>query len=105
MKQIKIYIVDDHPIFRNGLAQLIEDEVDMEVCGESEEVYKATKELAILAPDLVIVDITLKNTSGLELIKYINDYFPGMPALVLSMMTSPAWYCQCMMKTYMQKEK
>ena len=85
MKKSQIFIVDDHPIFRKGLIQLINEEPDMEVCGEAEDVFAATKKIRMINPDLVIVDITLKDTSGLELIKYINDNNLNIPTLVLSM--------------------
>lgn len=85
MRKSQIFIVDDHPIFRKGLIQLINEEADMEVCGEAEDVFAATKKIRLINPDLVIVDITLKDTSGLELIKYINDNNLNIPTLVLSM--------------------
>ena len=78
-------IVDDHPIFRKGLAQLIGEESDMEVCGEAEDVPEAKKLLERLKPDMVIVDLSLKGASGLELIKYTHDLNPGLPVLVISM--------------------
>ena len=85
MKKSRIFIVDDHPIFRKGLMQIINEETDMEVCGEAEDVFSATHKLRQLKPDLVIVDITLKDTSGLELIKFIQDNEINIPSLVLSM--------------------
>ena len=78
-------IVDDHPIFRKGLAQLIGEEEDMEVCGEAEDVPGAKKLLDRLRPDMAIVDLSLKGASGLELIRYIHDLAPGLPVLVISM--------------------
>jgi len=81
----RIMIVDDHPIFRKGLAQLIGEESDMEVCGEAEDVSEAKKLFERLKPDMVIVDLSLKGASGLELIKYIHDLTPGRPVLVISM--------------------
>ncbi len=81
----KILIVDDHPIFRKGLAQLISDEKDMTVCGEAEDVFSATRLISSRAPDMIIADITLKDTSGLELLKYLNDHNEEIPVLVLSM--------------------
>ena len=81
----RIMIVDDHPIFRKGLAQLIGEESDMEVCGEAEDVPEAKKLFERLKPDMVIVDLSLKGASGLELIKYIHDLTPGRPVLVISM--------------------
>ncbi len=85
MRKSQIFIVDDHPIFRKGLLQLINEETDMEVCGEAEDVFTAAKKIRQLNPELVIADITLKDTSGLELIKFINDNNLNIPVLVLSM--------------------
>jgi len=85
MKKSRIFLVDDHPIFRKGLIQLINEETDMEVCGEAEDVFSATHKIRQLKPDLVIVDITLKDTSGLELLKFIQDNNINIPSLVLSM--------------------
>jgi DNA-binding NarL/FixJ family response regulator len=85
MRKTQIFIVDDHPIFRKGLVQLVNEEEDMEVCGEAEDVFTATKKIRQSTPDLVIADITLKDTSGLELVKFINDNNLNIPVLVLSM--------------------
>jgi DNA-binding NarL/FixJ family response regulator len=85
MRKSQIFIVEDHPIFRKGLIQLINEEPDMEVCGEAEDVFSATKKVRQLNPELVIADITLKDTSGLELVKFINDNNLNIPVLVLSM--------------------
>ena len=85
MKKTQILIVDDHPIFRKGLIHLINEEEDMEVVAEAEDVFSATQVIKNVLPDMVIVDITLKNTSGLELIKYINEHYKDLPVLVLSM--------------------
>lgn len=81
----KILLVDDHPIFRKGLIHLINDEEDMYVCGESEDVFSAVQEIKKNKPDMIIVDITLKDTSGLELIKYISEHYRKLPILVISM--------------------
>jgi DNA-binding NarL/FixJ family response regulator len=80
-----IYIVDDHSLIRRGLAALIEAEPDMQVCGQAEDVGKATTEIMKLRPDLVIADISLKGNSGLELVKNIKAFDPGIHVLVLSM--------------------
>jgi len=77
--------VDDHPIFRKGLKQLINEENDMTVCDEADNVFTATAKLRAARPDIAIVDITLNDTSGLELIKFINDNRMKIPVLVLSM--------------------
>lgn len=83
--QSRIFIVDDHPVFRKGLSQLINEETDMVVCGEAEEVNEAKRAIERTSPDMVIVDITLKDKSGLELIKFLHDKDENMPVLVVSM--------------------
>ena len=81
----RVVIVDDHPLFRDRLSQLINHELDMEVCGESETAEQAIQLIRRVTPDLAIVDITLKGSSGLELIKGIRALSIGIPILVLSM--------------------
>jgi DNA-binding NarL/FixJ family response regulator len=81
----KVMIVEDHPIFRKGLAQLINEEKDMEICGEAEDVIKAKKILEKVLPDMMIVDLSLKGVSGLDLIKDVHERLPELPILVLSM--------------------
>ncbi len=81
----KIIIVDDHPIVREGLADLINKERDLVVCGQAEDAPGAMKAIKTLKPDMVTVDISLKETSGLELIKDIKAQYPGLPVLALSM--------------------
>lgn len=81
----KVLIVDDHPIVRQGLAQLIEQEEDLSVCGEAEGIEDALASAEAVAPDVAIVDIFLKDASGIELIKDLRVRCPGLPILVLSM--------------------
>ena len=84
-KKERVVIVDDHPLFRERLSELINHELDMEVCGEAENAQQAIDLIRNTAPDLAIVDITLKRSSGLELIKSIKALPIGVPVLVLSM--------------------
>lgn len=84
-KVTRILIVEDHPIFRIGMSELINQEGDLKVCGEAEDIGKAWEKIKKLDPDLVIIDISLKGRNGLELIHQINSYKKNMPVLVLSM--------------------
>lgn len=81
----RIFIVDDHPLLRRGLAELINREPDMMFCGEAEDSPSAMKAIAQLKPDLVIVDISLKGYNGIELIKNIKAFDQKIQVLVLSM--------------------
>lgn len=79
----RILIVDDHPIVRHGLKKVFEQEADLTVCGEAEDVTTALKELEEKKPDLMVVDLSLKNSNGLDIIKSVktkND----IPIIVLS---------------------
>jgi len=84
-KKHKIFVVDDHPIVRQGLALLINQEPDLSVSGEAEEAHTALKRIAASPPDVVIVDISLNGPDGLEVIKTIRASDPSLPVLVLSM--------------------
>ena len=83
--QTKIVLVEDHPIFRKGLVQLINNGENMKVCGEAEDFPEALRIIKETSPDLVIVDITLKNRNGIELIKDIKLRHPDIKIIVLSM--------------------
>ena len=81
----RVAVVDDHPLFRERLCQLINNEPDMEVCGEAEGAEQALRLIRTATPDLAIVDIALKASSGLELIRSIKALSISVPVLVLSM--------------------
>jgi DNA-binding NarL/FixJ family response regulator len=81
----RILIVEDHPIMRDGLKELINKEPDMEVCGETGDAFAALELAAGANPDLVLVDITIAGKNGLELIKDIHAQFAEMAILALSM--------------------
>jgi len=83
--KIRIFIVDDHVLFRKGLAALLNAESDMEVCGEGEECAVATQEILRSKPDIVVVDITLRGNNGIELIKNVRAVNSQIQFLVLSM--------------------
>jgi DNA-binding NarL/FixJ family response regulator len=83
--KIKILLVDDHPLVREGLANLIHQQPDLEVCGEAASEPQALQLIGSVQPDLAVVDISLENGSGLELIKSIKLMHPGVAMLALSM--------------------
>jgi len=80
----RILLVDDHAVVRFGIAQLINRQSDLVVCGEEEDASRAMSAIATLKPDLVIADISLKDSSGLELMRNIKAQHPGLPVLVVS---------------------
>lgn len=80
----RILLADDHAVVRFGTAALINRESDLEVCGEEEDAAHALSAIEKLKPDLVIADISLKDSSGLELMRNIKAQFPKMPVLVVS---------------------
>ncbi|MGD1086831.1 MAG: response regulator transcription factor [Verrucomicrobiota bacterium] len=81
----KILIVDDHPMMREGLAQLIANQPGLQVCGEAGDAREALEKIPVLQPDLVLTDITMPGKNGLELIKDIQALHPGVLVLVISM--------------------
>lgn len=81
----RILIVDDHPMMRQGLAQLIDNESDLSVCGEADTAGQALNIVGPQKPDLALVDISLPDKNGLELIKDLQAMHPGLPVLVVSM--------------------
>src|SRR5437868_10498436 len=80
----RVLLLDDHAVVRFGIAQLINRQPDMTVCGEEEDASKALGAIARLKPDLVIADISLKDSSGLELMRNIKAQYAGLPVLVVS---------------------
>lgn len=80
-----VLIVDDHPIVRQGLARMIEAAPDLAVCGEVENLAEARRAIRELQPDVVIVDLTLGQGDGLELVRDARAHHPRLPMLVLTM--------------------
>jgi len=80
-----VFIVDDHPITRRGLTQLINAEPDLKVCGESDNAITGLEDIKRIKPDIVLVDITLPRRSGLMLVKDIRLWVPSTYVLALSM--------------------
>ncbi|HEX3797405.1 MAG TPA: response regulator transcription factor [Verrucomicrobiae bacterium] len=83
--EVRILIVDDHPLVRLSLREVIKRESDLFVCGEAEDREQALELVASAKPHLAIVDLTLKSSNGMDLIKDLRDRFPKVQILVLSM--------------------
>ena len=81
----RVLIVDDHPLMRQGLAQLINQQPDLAICGEAEDVPQALRQTSELNPDVVIVDLSLRGSDGIELIRCLHLQHAQLPVLVLSM--------------------
>jgi DNA-binding NarL/FixJ family response regulator len=81
----RVFVVDDHPIVRQGLALLIDQEPDLEVCGEAEEAETALAAISAARPDVLLLDISLPGPDGIDLLKAIRAIDTALPVLVLSM--------------------
>ena len=81
----RVLVVDDHPIIREGLAQMINREPDLAVCGDAADMQRALQLVETLKPDILIVDVSLEGPDGLDLLKHIRVHDPGLPVLILSM--------------------
>jgi DNA-binding NarL/FixJ family response regulator len=84
-KKKTVFIVDDHPLLRQGLALLVNRERDLTVCGEAEEAQTAMREITLKKPDILIADISLNGPDGLDLLKNLRMLYPSLPVLILSM--------------------
>lgn len=84
-RKSRVFLVDDHPLVRDGLATLINQQVDLVVCGDAEDAANALSKIATTRPHLALIDISLKLTSGLELIKDLRIQHPAVAVVVLSM--------------------
>src|SRR5580765_4477508 len=81
----RVFVVDDHPIVRQGLALMINRESDLLVCGEAEDARTAMQSITTAKPDILVVDISLNGPDGLDLLKNIRMRYPSLPVLILSM--------------------
>lgn len=80
-----VFLVDDHPLVRESLTSLINQQPDLFVCGEAEDAASSLREIATLKPDVAVIDISLKDGSGMELIRSIKARMPDVATIVLSM--------------------
>ncbi|HXN19871.1 MAG TPA: response regulator transcription factor [Candidatus Binatus sp.] len=81
----RVFLIDDHPIVRQGLALFIEREADLMVCGQAEGATSALQAIPDLMPDFIVLDISLDGPDGLELLKTLHARYPNLPVLILSM--------------------
>ena len=81
----RVFVVDDHPVVRQGLVQMIDNEPDLVVCGQGEDAYAAIRAIRDARPDLALVDVSLNGGDGIELVKELKSQGLDVPALVLSM--------------------
>ncbi len=93
-----VFIVDDHALIRQGLRQLIGNEPDMVVCGEAETGPEAVRGISSLKPSVVTVDISLRDSNGLDLVKQLHDLVPSLPIVVLSM-HDEAYYAERVLRS------
>src|SRR5439155_15279100 len=80
----RLLLVDEHPVLREGFAQLLSIEPDLQVCGHTGNSVKALDDIAALKPDLVILDIALKSCNGIDLIKRIKTVYADLAILAFS---------------------
>ena len=107
-KITQLLIVDDHPLVRSGIKAIINLEPDLDVCGEAEDHASALRAIAALRPDLVLVDISLKNSNGLNLLKDIAQDFPRVSTLAVSMHDEFTYAIRCLKagaKGYIMKQE
>lgn len=92
----RVILVDDHPLLRQGLAQLINQQVDLSMCCEAAAAAEALGRIESSKPDLAVVDLSLEGSSGLELIKDLQALHPDLPVLVLSMHDETLYAERCL---------
>ena len=88
---IRVFLVDDHPVVRRGLAAVLEDESDIRVAGEAEGVQEAEQRIEKLRPDVLLVDLNLGHADGMQLLEYVRDRWVGMKTVVVTQ-HAPALY-------------
>jgi DNA-binding NarL/FixJ family response regulator len=83
--KMNVFIVEDHPAIRQGIVETINREADLSVCGEADDVQPALTAIEAAPPQLVLVDIQLKSSSGLDLIRVLHERFPALPIIAMTM--------------------
>ncbi|XAM00814.1 response regulator transcription factor [Phycisphaeraceae bacterium D3-23] len=87
----RVLLVEDHPIVRQGLRQIIELEDDLEVCGEEATTHDAIRAIEALHPDLVLLDLALRGSSGTDVLKYIQEHWISVRTVVISSNPPEIW--------------
>lgn len=104
----RVFVVDDHPIVREGLAQLIDRETELHVCCSAENATDALQTVTKCNPHIAIVDLNLESSSGITLIENLSHSFPDLPVLVLSMYDESIYAERCLKlgaKGYIMKQE
>jgi len=83
--KIKVFVVEDHPLMRRSLVESIERETDLTVCGQAEDAQEALAAIKSLQPNIVLTDIQLKSSSGLDFIKAVRAHAPTLPIIATTM--------------------
>ena len=99
-RKLKVLLIDDHPLVREWLTSLIDQQPDMAVCGEAEDIQGAIRILKTASPDIAVVDLSLKGASGLELVKAVKAKWPQVGIVVLSMHDEDVYYERCRSSYY-----
>jgi DNA-binding NarL/FixJ family response regulator len=95
-RKSKVFLVDDHPVLRQGLGKLINDQPDMAVCGEAESPPHALEGIGRTKPDLVLLDLSLAGGDGMELCKQLQEQHQGLPVLIISMHDESLYAERCL---------
>jgi DNA-binding NarL/FixJ family response regulator len=95
-RKSKVFVVDDHPILRQGLSKLINDQSDLMVCGEAESPPAALEGIGQTKPDLVLLDLSLAGGDGMELCRQLQERFDGLPVLIISMHDESLYAERCL---------
>lgn len=106
--KIRVFLADDHPLIRIGIAEIIGRESDMEVCGEAGTIAQTMKLIEQSKPDAICVDITLAGEDGIDLIKRIRLHHPAITIVAYTMHENPLWVDRAMQagaKAYVRKNE
>ena len=93
-KVIRLLLVDDHPVVRSGLQMLLENEADLDIVGQTDSGLDALGMIPYCHPDVVVMDITLPDISGIEATRRIKSHFPSVVVLALTIHEDPAYFFQ-----------